>query len=99
MIPLTEDNPYARGFVFSYGDGKVSLQRKAVTYIPTPNDETYEVVEGDTLWAISSRKYGKSAWWWLIYEVNRSVIVNPFFLNTGEILLIPNLTQFKIQNP
>ncbi|GAB4434664.1 MAG: hypothetical protein OHK0015_24630 [Chloroflexi bacterium OHK40] len=50
----------------------------------------YTVVSGDSLWAIAQRAYGNGALWYLIYQANRSQIVNPNLIYPGQTFNIPS---------
>ena len=52
-------------------------------------ERTYEVQEGDTLWAIADRFYGDGTKWPRIHEANRDRIDDPDVIQPGWELTIP----------
>ncbi len=55
---------------------------------PVPPD-TYKVVSGDTLSAISRKVYGTTSRWREIFEANRDILRSPNDLRVGQLLKIP----------
>ena len=52
--------------------------------------KTYVVQAGDTLSRISTRVYGDSSKWELIYKANRGIMATPQSLKAGQTLTIPS---------
>jgi LysM repeat protein len=50
---------------------------------------TYVVAQGDTLWGISNRFYGRGDRWPIIYDANRDKIQDPGLIQPGTQLIIP----------
>ena len=50
---------------------------------------TYVVGEGDSLWKIAHKAYGKGHRWNEIYEANRDLLATPDDLSVGQTLRIP----------
>lgn len=93
-LELTQDNPYARGFIVDYGDSTFTLETNPVTYPVEIGDEYYVVIEGDTLDTIAFEKYESSKLWHVIFDANG--LINPFdTLELGRTLRIPNPDKVK----
>lgn len=98
--PLIEDlelrinNPYSVGNIFSFLDGDFLLDREAITVEKSIRDQYHVVVEDQTIWAIAFKYYGNSKEWWIISDVND--IKWPFKLDSGTVLLIPDINTVKI---
>ena len=83
-------SPFATdSYVVVYPDGRKSLYRDKLVYNPLPNDQYKLLIDGDTLDGIAFDYYGNSKYWWVLADVNN--IENPFILETGTPILIPNL--------
>jgi LysM repeat protein len=54
-----------------------------------PEERTYTVESGDTLWAIAERFYGSGAEYQRIFEANRDQLDNPDQIQPGQTLRIP----------
>lgn len=81
---------YKKGFVIQYEDNdEISLERKRVDIITDINDSIHIVKEDDTIESISYQYYKNSFLWYIIADVND--IDNPFFLDLGSSLTIPNI--------
>lgn len=57
----------------------------------TINSGTHIVVSGDTLYNLARKYYNDSAMWDIIYNANEETIDDKRLLNTGQILIIPEL--------
>jgi len=55
----------------------------------TGADGVYTVVEGDSLWKISTKEYGSGSRWMEIFEANKNVLATPDDLTLGQKLRIP----------
>lgn len=88
-LDLPLDNLYANGYLVVYSDGPAILKRERLGYIPTPRDINHEVVDGDRIDMLAFRYYGNSKYWWAIADINR--VLNPFQLEVGSILVIPDI--------
>lgn len=53
------------------------------------NEESYEVVQDDSLWRIAKKVYGQGHRWGEIWEANRDVLPSPDDLKPGMTLRIP----------
>jgi hypothetical protein len=78
--PSTEEDAYGDGApsylaranaVKAKGDAGDYGQISAEVTVPPRGGAEYEVVRGDTLWAIAERTYGHGRYWRQIYEANR----------------------------
>lgn len=49
----------------------------------------YEVVSGDTLWAVSKKYYGKGSRYMEIFEANKPMLSHPDKIYVGQMLRIP----------
>ncbi|MEM7193557.1 MAG: peptidoglycan-binding protein LysM [Pseudomonadota bacterium] len=56
---------------------------------PEAKVEYYEIVKGDTLWAISSKFLGKGNRYMEIFEANKEVIKDPDKIYVGQKIRIP----------
>lgn len=54
-----------------------------------PKHQIYHVVSGDTLTKISTKFYGESGKWDIIYEANKEMMRSPGDLKVGQTLVIP----------
>ena len=54
-----------------------------------PSAKTYTVKEGDTLWAIAAKYYGKGSEYQQIYNANTDKISNPNQISAGLVLTLP----------
>lgn len=94
-LELRNNNPYSIGEILTLGDESL-LQRMPLSYSRSPLDRLYEISDGDTLLNIAFEAWGDSKNWWIIYDVNN--IHNPFELEVGTYLIIPDLGQLQIEN-
>ncbi len=56
---------------------------------PKRAGSTYTVVDGDSLWVISKKVYGKGSRWEEIYDANTALLASPDDVSVGMELLIP----------
>ncbi|MCK5113710.1 MAG: LysM peptidoglycan-binding domain-containing protein [Phycisphaerae bacterium] len=65
--------------------------------VPTPQRATkkYRVVDGDTLFRIAQKEYGRANGpkWRKIYEANRNKLSSPSAIRPGQTLVVPSLGQ------
>lgn len=96
-LQLQSDDPYARGVIIPMADDKMLLKRDKFKYNPTgTNDRTYIVKEGDNIWDIAYSELGNARDWVKIMDVNPTVL-NPFEIEVGTELIIPDVDQLKVQ--
>lgn len=81
-------NLYSKGFIVKYPEGDKSQERKVVSF-KRSSKKTHLVRDDDTLTAIANFYYGKPFLWYIIADSND--IMNPFILETGTILAIPDI--------
>lgn len=55
----------------------------------TKAPRTYTVTQGDSLWSISNKFYGRGDRWPVIFDANRNKITTPWLISPGTILVIP----------
>jgi LysM repeat protein len=60
---------------------------------------THEVVRGESLWTLAERYYGNPYRWPVIYQANRSAIPNPNVLEPGQVLVIPEVGEARVETP
>jgi spore germination protein YaaH len=94
-IKLREDNPYVTGSIIKLKDGTMLLERVPIVYNFTGEEKFKKVGEGDTLQDIAFNFFKNSKYWWIIADVNS--IINPFELNVGVSLTIPDIKGIKIR--
>lgn len=72
---------------------KTVVQNQRDTNKDTSTQQTYTVVKGDCLWAISRRFYGQANWDTVnrIFNANRDKISDPNLIYPGQVLTIPAL--------
>lgn len=86
---LRRNNPYSIGTIINYSDGTQSLERSSLAYVATPNDKLHLVRDFDTLPDVAHLYYKDSKWWWVLMDINN--IENPFLLQPGQNIIIPDL--------
>ena len=92
-LQLRINNPYVVGFVLDFGDDSPVLKRKLINYQTSEKDQFHVVRNFDTLDALAFKFFGDSKYWWIIADINQ--ILNPFELELGTVLLIPDLDIIK----
>lgn len=104
--PLSEDlvlrsnNPYSLSQIRTFNTKESILESFIVQYTKSPKDRYYTVDKGDNFPDISFAAYGDSKYWWVIYLVNYNLnpeLDDPFFIQEGTSLIIPDLENFKLQ--
>lgn len=88
-MKLRPNNPYHYGLIEDLGDNQLSLDRTVLEINNNSLDKLYTVSEGDELSALSYKFYKDSKYWWIIADRNK--LENPFILEVGKLLIIPNL--------
>ena len=95
-IELWDNNPYSTGTIMQLPDGSLMLERTPIVHKELPNDQYYRIHEGDTIWSIAFQAYGESKYQWLLADANK--IQNPFELEIGTLILVPELALLNIQD-
>lgn len=85
---------YTDGYVINYQEGDRSLQRRPIIHREDLEDKAYIVRQGDTLTSIAFKFYGEPLNWFIIADVNN--IQNPFILEMGKSIIIPNINKYEI---
>lgn len=87
-MAYTTFNPYLDGYIISYPNGDVSLERQPLEF--SGDYLVHTVLEGETIQSIAFRYYGDSGYWFYIADINN--IFNSFVdLVEGMELLIPKI--------
>lgn len=81
QYPLCYEEPAGSGRILSAGESDVAVSGT--------DSVAYHVSAGDSLWSIAESHYGYGRAWRTIYEANRSVLVNPNWLEVGQVLQLP----------
>lgn len=97
-LNLRGDNPYSIGNILLITENDLELVRKPLAYIKSPKDSYYTTSANEDLSDISFKAYNSSKYWWIIYDVNTSLINNPFEVPANTVLLIPDLDTVLISN-
>ena len=84
---------YSDGFIVTYPEGDVSLERSKKTYTPVSTDTPHTVVQGETLMGLANYYLGDELKWWMIADAN-DFDDDIFELVPGTILIIPNPDYF-----
>jgi nucleoid-associated protein YgaU len=95
-----------KGYIFENQKQKIDIEKtnEVQTILPitiepeakkTVKISTYKVKTGDTLQKISAKFYGTTKRWTLIYKANRDKIKSPDKVFPGQVLVIPEVDQFK----
>lgn len=95
-LVLRENNPYSLSDIIILPDESLVLERRKVVYVKSEKDRYFTTIQGDTIWNIANQAYGDSKLWWIIADVNN--IDNPFELEAGLSLLIPDLVTIQLNN-
>lgn len=101
MIELKDNNMYAYGYIFDYGEGLFSLERALLNVEATKLDKYHIVRDFDRLDRIAYQYYkfvvsDASKYWWVIADTN--LIDNPLDLTdwVGKELLVPDLIRIRL---
>lgn len=85
---------YTGGYIIDYLEGDKSLQKKSINHREDLDDKSYIIKDGDTITGIAYKFYGEPMYWFFICDVND--IENPFILEVGKSIVIPNLNKYEI---
>lgn len=85
MIPSL----YEVGYVVSYTEGDVSLQRTPIPFYGTVGNKYHVVSDGDSLQSLAQKYYGDQFQWYIIADANPTLVDDPFSLEVNTTLLIP----------
>ena len=85
---------YSEGFIVNYKEGDKSIHHKMIMHKDSLNDKSHRVILGDTLTGIAYKFYKNSSLWFYIADVNN--IDNPFILETGKSIIIPNINKYEL---
>lgn len=85
---------YSNGITINYQEGDTSLQRKTIVHKEDLEDKSYIIRQDDTLSSISNKFYNEPLYWYIIADVNN--IDNPFILETGKSIIIPNINKYEL---
>lgn len=93
-MALRQNNPFSNGYRYKNDEGLI--YRDAIKYNPGRYDKTHLVKGGDRIDVLAGQYYGDSKYWWVIYDTNEG-IENPFELEVGTLLIIPNLDIVRVK--
>ena len=87
LVPVFDRRDIVASAPSSTSNKRVEPQEKA----PLSEDRgnLYKVVDGDSLWVISKKVYGRGAQWEKIYEANKHILASPDDVKPGMGLRIP----------
>ena len=60
-----------------------------IRFTAAPQQNSYTVQPGDTLWGIAAAHYGDGVQWQRIYEANRGIVSDPALILVGQQLTLP----------
>lgn len=92
-MEINRDNPFVSGFILTYNEGDISLERELIRYVPSVNDILHPVTYWDNLSDLAHDYYGSSKWWWVIADAN--LVFDPFSLTPNSNLIIPSLDSIQ----
>jgi hypothetical protein len=92
-IKLRPDSLYYGGREFLRNTTEPLLLKNPIKYKPTEQDLYHIVTFYDSYDILAFKYYGNSKYWWVIAEANEAV--NPFELEPGTSIVIPNLSNFQ----
>ncbi len=87
-------NAYTDSYRIIYEEGDESLERRPINHQEDIDDVIYTIKEGDSLTNIAIKFYNSSNLWFLIADDNN--IINPFALELGTNIIIPNQQIYEI---
>ena len=82
---------YDRGYLIEFYEGDTAFYRTPINYMGSVADKFHVVSEGETLHSIALKYYNSQYPWFIIADVNSSIIQDIFELVVGTTLLIPDL--------
>ena len=85
---------YSNGITINNQEGDTSLQRKTIVHKEDLEDKSYIIRQDDTLSSIAYKFYNEPLYWYIIADVNN--IDNPFILETGKSIIIPNINKYEL---
>jgi len=88
---MQADSLYNRCYLVEYSEGDKALYRTPLYYRGTSSDTYHVVKEGETLLSIAQVHYNSQFPWFIIADVNASLIEDIFTLPIGVSLVIPDL--------
>ena len=97
-MDLRADNPFAYGEILTLSETEALLESRNPIYQKSPRDRYYTLKDNDTLNDIADEAYGNSKLWWVIYFANLDIIFDPFLLESGQTILIPDWETFYTLN-
>ena len=92
MIPSL----YEKGYIISYKEGDISLQRTIIPLSGDMGDRYHVVVDGETLLDIAQRYYDDQLLWYILADVNSELILDIFDLEPNLSILIPDLSLLEV---
>lgn len=96
FLQVSANDLYATGYQVELPDGRLLLKRNKIVYSPTASkDTTHIVTDNDRIWDVAFRYYKDDKSWGIIADANR--IYNPFELEVGTELVVPDFEQTKLQ--
>lgn len=93
---LRDDNPYYNGVITVFKDGSLALDPGPLVYNKSDQDRYYTVIDEENLSNIAFEGFGSSKLWHIIAKVNN--LFDPFILESGSTLLIPDLAHVQFAN-
>jgi nucleoid-associated protein YgaU len=88
---MVKEGLYDRGYVIEFKEGDKAFYRTPLQYYTLVSDQYHVVADGDSLLSIAQKYYTSQAPWYVIADVNASLIEDIFSLVVGTTLLIPDL--------
>ena len=85
---------YTDSYRIIYEEGDESLERRPINHREDIDDIIYQIREGDKLTSIAFKFYNNPLLWYIIADVNN--IINPFELEIGSNIIIPNQQIYDI---
>lgn len=82
---------YDRGYLVEFYEGDTAYYRTPISYMGSVTDKYHVVTDQETLHSIALKYYGSQYPWFILADVNASLIEDIFELVVGTTLLIPDL--------